>query len=424
MNMIAYRQVNAFAQAVSAPTLQYAQTLFHENNTAFVASPKIYKRFPQVKIDDFATILAAVWADSVSGAGSIKAWLRASTAGWSDIEITNAANVTYASWHGLLVRKNLQDVGKYPAVTNDYYSSPDVIARRQRVDDPGTFLTAQSYGTNPWEQPVRGLNYLYLRAKNLYPGGLEGNFVAYNYKGSVTPPSKWNPLSTETGSSTSAIKASSISPVLPSGQIGVTFDPFLFNFAADPGEHNCISVLAQTAYYTNPLPDDANFSIATWLLNDLASAWHNVAQPTQSKNFLYFTNRDDTPERFRFEAHVSNLPLGSVVQLRTEEKQHGGVEINSGPVHISSASAVIIAEGVINPKYDGRLEVTLDVPGLNGRLPPEAVVEIRTFWQVQDDNPNHAKAVVLAARNHRTLLDGDAAELFLGSFTFVGGSPD
>jgi hypothetical protein len=416
--------------AINPEMVTQAKRLFDTGGTLSQSAAKLYTMFgPNIR--DLATVLAAVWGADLGFCTSelnVKklstTLVNASNGAWLKPDCDRVANDTCSVWHGLTNRKSLSDNGALPYPSTNVLQSPDIICNGgAEANDAqrAQWTTPASWQTAPWTAVVNKNNYFYVRGKNMFPGTLGGRITFYQYRANLGySPSKWVLVKTDSGSPFAMVNSNSESGLY------INDDPFVFNPGSAAGEHLCLVAMISTDYLPNPLPSDNNFNYTSWLRFDLASAWHNIDVPKTTAltasslskaetNTLAINNMNDEPETFRFEAHCSDVPFGTILQLTSAD-----LGLDSGLVHISTNNAIVTATAVLPGKYEGDLTVVIKTE--DGKpLPPDAVIEVSNFWVVENGHNDFRAAAAHCLQAGQSIDADGTVSLLMGSFTYVGG---
>ena len=377
---------------------------------------------PKLTYQDIANVCSGVYADTywhdtfMDTAYLSKSLVQA--LGINQSQANTYAKYAIAQWRGLLVRKNISDIGTIPT-PGDVTQSIDIVCNQNtpiKTDD-----LIKNWNSQYWITPQVGKNYIYVRCANAQFYGSITNAKAqmfYSTGGFNQPPTSWIQCYTASGSSESG------NILLLGGEVGeiplgVRAVSEAFNFETKSTDHICVIAAITTDYFKKNKPTEiplGNWNSSTYITHNGAAGWHNFDPQTIVESTLVFYNQDNSPEEFLFTANCRNVPVGSKIGLRSADPKFS---FNSGLIEITKSSQQIEHKLTLPPNYKGQLIVTMQ--DKNGEmLPKNAAVQINMQWRLNKGHKHYTKAV-------KHFMDMDAAidakdlSLNMGSFTLTGG---
>jgi hypothetical protein len=376
---------------------------------------------PPASLPTLATIIGALygntyWVNTKMDKNLLAADLQAAL-GINQADCQRAANTAFSMWYGLLVRANMGDSGLIPK-SGSMTLSPDVVVNgatalsvAQLIAQWNTYI----YTPNP------GLkNNTYGRAQSVniqVPIKSPVLSMYYTDAGMNPPPSSWVRLFTYDGTEQTTL----MEGVQPGSSIGVgerCANPKAFAFQPPGVGHFCLITVVGTEFFTNnPSANPGNWNTQEWVQYNGAAGWHNVDVASANQAELKFYNQDGTPEQFVFEAHCSNLPIGTKVSLECEHEDLQ-YQIRTQPVEITQGYQVVSTEAEVPPNFAGDLRVKFDTP--DGKsLPCESSIDVRMDWRLPHGHQHYHQALNQLGDTRSAIL-GNPVRIPMGNFTFVG----
>jgi|GEM_PF-4332420 len=379
------------------------------------AIPLVYNKLtPPRTLDGVAAIIGAIYADNywanVKMDPARLAAALAQTGLWDPSACLKAATLAFKTWRGLWVRANTAPppLGAIPK-SDPLMASPDVpSAGPQPLTRDALLLNWPKV----WSvQAGVGKNYANARAQSVnLPVPITQARVRLFWAATsagVPDPSQWIEMETDIPGD-DVLQGFQPGPI-QEGRKGATGS---FVFSPPKAGHYCMTALASTEFFKNPLPTGGgNWSINEWLRSNGAAGWCNLDVTGTVRGRLLFFNHDDRPERFEFEVHCHGLAEGTVVTLNAAEPGVSASVTASGPVQVLRSGPVTVPAN-----FTGELEVSARTPG-DEPLPAGATVEVRTVWLVDEGHRHHADAVAVHGFARAA---GEAARVEMGSFTYLG----
>lgn len=345
-------------------------------------------------------------------------------AGFAQTASDRAAQLAFANWRGLFLRKDVNDIGSVPFPGQSPSNSIDIICNQGGELTRDTILNR--WNEQFWNYANVGKNYVYARGTSINfpppittgPGGLgtPQASIYFSDAGFNIPPTSWHQCKTLTGKLTMPIETAPINQT--DRWVCSTKDPFLFEPPAT--SHYCLIAVVQTQFFGNDpsqIDPGSNWSSWTWLVSNGAAAWHNIDVQRTAVTRLKFYNHDGRPERFVFEAQCDRLPEGSTVSLFCADEKLGG-QIAMKPTKIQRKHQVISLEATVPAGYAGDLEVHIETPG-GKLLPVGASVDVRMSWVLEHGHLHHADAFARIGAVQQT-LNAQPIQLSMGNFTLHG----
>jgi hypothetical protein len=277
----------------------------------------------------------------------------------------------------IYMRDDLADTGQVPNTERAFWTSPDIIPY-------GTSIYSgdwQQFFASNWSQDVGKAivagttNYLYVRGYNKFNGAQTGTIQVYWANSSLLlQASQWvnNPVYTANNLATTAVAAAA------TNQTVVGADAFQWvPTQTSGGAHLCLLALVGTDENPAPVPS-GNFASSTeyanWLLGHPAAVQRNVSvvntpPPPSWQQSQLFINLDETAEEYLFQADISSLPVGTVVNFSCSA---------SGPTPPINVSKTVPQGGPspnwlstvsqLPAEFSSSLVLTLQIP--QGSAPP------------------------------------------------------
>jgi hypothetical protein len=411
------RQLDSELAGISKKYWDNGLKYFNNGDSATTAIQNLYSDWmPPFIPSQLATIVGALYADTYWAAIASDGQRMSITQLANDLsaaiglnmaDAQAAATVAFSRWYGLFVRGNTGNSGEIPK-QNPLTASPDVIVNGSSPLSPRLLIT--NWNQSTWG-PQPGLkNYAYGRAQSLNIGvqiTKPTMRMYYTDAGFLPPPSSWIQVFTyDDQLQESPFVDINGGSVLNAGDRAASKLAFGVTF---PGTgHYCMITAATTEFFTNrPDAGQGNWDSATWLQYNGAAGWHNIDVSATGEAMLKFYNRDDTAERFLFEAHCYKLPDGSKVSMGAGEL------LDTVEATICGSYQVISVELEAPPRHAGDLAVRF------GRLPSDASVTFRQYWLVPPDHAHHRNAAKLMG-DVEAAIGEDPVRLPMGDFTFIG----
>ncbi len=404
-------------------TIQYFEEDFYDTEAMY----KVYKRMSaKMNFQDIADVFSGVYADTYWNITFMDPSLLSKSlqsalaigAGSADEFATSAMR----TWRGIFCRNNISDYGSIPESSN-YTQSLDIVCN-QDTGVPSQALI-ENWNQTYWDTPKVGKNYVYTRCQNLaFLGPITPVSTMFFTNGGFNqPPTSWQQLFTVQD------QAREGEVILLDGKAGpmdLTVRGVSEAFSLEPKstEHICVIGIMATKYFTKNDPraiPSGNWDSNRWIRYNGGAAWHNVNPQINVEDSLSFYNQDGSQEDFVFSAQCRNLPVGSVVRLRTEDQDSSSNEFDTGFQTISNPNQVIHLHASVPGYYEGRLLVHLEGPDGN-LLPSSAAVEVKMNWKLAS-NHNHyhdALSVMNKPTAHNNIRSNKGVKLNLGTYTIEG----
>lgn len=281
------------------------------------------------------------------------------------------------AWTDFAMRPNTTSPEGQVPTTGEIVGCPDIIPQASPVNDPqAVFSTPDSWKTTYPGQVLEGRpNYLYVRAKNFYPGQEEGTVRLYAAGSSLIQwPSIWlqNPLTLDSGSESLALSAQKQNDIIVGQQ------PFYWEAPPPPAgsDHYCLFSLVDTENTPNPLLHSnvpSTFgTMAELVTNSLNVGWKNVAEvandiPTWTKRItLEVPAPVEQGSRLHIYCNGTGKTVGGSVALSSGESQGFDPVVNMPKTEIRG-------------QYDTYGLLTTPSPGL-----ARATINV-SFWKGTSD---------------------------------------
>jgi len=390
--------------------------LFENGNSAIAAMQALWDYMPPPgALGTLAAIIGALygdtyWAVTRMDTDSLAKDLQAAL-GINPADCQKAAAYAFSRWYGLLVRANMSDYGLIPH-QDPVTSSPDVVVNGKTPLSVEQFI--KQWNTYIYTPEPGYKNNIYGRAASVniqVPIKKPVLRMFYSDAGFNPPPTSWIKMFTFSGEPTATMKGMQTGAIMPGARCANTDS---FSFSPAGSGHYCLIAVAGTEYFANdPLAQPGNWNSYTWLKNNGAAGWHNVDVPKSLVSTLKFYNQDGSPERFLFEAHCRNVPVGTTVSLHCEDPALR-YPLRSVNNTIDGRNQVVTAEAELPPHYAGELIVTF-----SQALPAGAAVEVRMNWVLTLGHDRYVNALTMHGDVMRGLVQGPVT-LPMGSFTFIG----
>jgi hypothetical protein len=230
--------------------------------------------------------------------------------------------------------------------------------------------------------------------------------------GFVPPPTSWVQMFTFDGEAITPLEGLQAGPVPVGGKLA---NAKSFAFTPPGSGHYCALAVVATEFFTNnPLDTPGNWNSQEWIQCNGAAGWHNTDVLSAKEATLKFYNQDGVPERFVFEAHCRNVPVGTVVSLESTDKRLAH-PLRTPEMKITRAYQVVSTEAEIPPNFAGDLKLHV-----NGKpLPANASIDVRLDWRLQPGHEHYLRAVDQLA-DTRAVQNRDPVRVSMGNFTFIG----
>ncbi|BAI71346.1 hypothetical protein AZL_007080 [Azospirillum sp. B510] len=423
-----FEDVADVERGINSDLVNSAEGLFAQDATLSEAATYLYANH-NPNIDDLATVLTAIWAESL-GVGSAdpntakltntlyNAGGDASGGNWSYDSCRDAARKVFTVWHGGLIRKSLTDRGTIPQPSAGFHGSPDIISNgpvKATWAQLAAWTSALGWRRAPWVDSAGDRTYLYVRERNLFPDRLGGTVSLFACRAGIGigRPSDWQLV----GATGDGDTAGAAIPTVGRNAIGINrTTPFVFDPAGSRHPDPCFVALFSTPYFRNPPPGDRNAEVAQWLAWNGAAGWRSTAVAGTAPRTLGLANLDATPERFRIDAVCHDVPVGTLLWLRSADDECAidecaidgraidGGWVGGGPLTVTRPDQRLSLMVTLPGNHDGAVAVTVLAPD-GGALPKGAAIDLRAFWL--------AAPTGLEAAGH--------AALFMGNFILTGG---
>ena len=366
----------------------------------------IYQKFPPgthgSKALQMAKICGYVWADTYwTGIQMDPASLASdmtSAMHWDAGDCALAATTAFQAWAGIFVRKSVEDVGTIPYPAQDFCASPDAVCNGNDTLHFAQLLNNWDLYAN--QAVPEDHNYLYARAQVINFGAPIPSTTTAMYispGGFNVGPQSWQVCTPP--ADTALTLADGKTTVLNNGDhaaVKTDANNVAFQWEDPSSQHFCAVSVVSTPFFTrgDPILSIAsNWNSATWAINNGAAGWNNLFSQSSPVTLLRFDNQDTSSERFVFRAETSGVPAGTRIALAVDDDTLPAPISATGIV--GSDGSVVTAAGVIPPRYQGRLKVTVHVPGSHGDLlPAGARVHVRLLWEIPAGHNRHFEAFV------------------------------
>ena len=411
-----------------APGWQVCINDLQNSVPAVMAIQDVYNALPPpALLSTVALIVGSVYGDTYwqNTQMSVSALSRdLQGAGFGQPASDKAAALAFASWRGLFLRKDVNDIGSIPFAGQSPTNSIDIICNQGGPLTRDTIL--KRWNEQFWNYATVGKNYVYARGTSinfpppiaLGPGGVgkPQASIYFSDAGFNIPPTSWHRCTTLGGNLTMPVETSPVNPT--DRWVCSTTDPFIFE--PPNNSHYCLISVVQTQFFGNDpsqIDPGSNWSSWTWLVSNGAAAWHNIdVQRTAITQFKFY-NLDGRPERFVFEAECDRLPKGSTVSLYCADAKFGG-QIATKPTKLQRKHQVISVEATVPAGYTGDLEVRIETP--DGKLlPAGASVDVRMSWVLEHGHRHYAEACATVGAV-QAALNAQPLHLSMGNFTLHG----
>ncbi len=245
----------------------------------------------------------------------------------------------------IFIRENFGDTGIYPS-QGSVSSSPDIVPYQTGQLTWAQLSSSYASGPDNGKDIVSpGINNIYVRAKNLWPGVEQGTVNLYYTKASMLLlPGQWkNNQISANGNVSPPFVGQANSPNIAANEICVGNPPFVLQgLAPAPNDHYCLIAVVQTVNnpFVIPTSFSSNATFAQWVQNNPAVAWRNiglVANPQQTMvSNAGFGNDNATKTALHFAVLGRGFPENTQVV-----------------VQCSDVRAPAFSQTVLLPKPDG-----------------------------------------------------------------------
>jgi hypothetical protein len=219
------------------------------------------------------------------------------------------------------MRDDLADTGQIPSKAATASNSPDVIVwGTDPAPDPAQFFST-NYRTTWYRNAAFGQqNFLYCRAKNLFPGSQTGRvYLRYANAGLFSDIASWR----DNIIGTSIAGQDFINLSAQRNEIVVGDSAFVWTPPQPPpGAHYCLVAQLVTEENPNPLPlrFASSEEYVKWVVDNPAVAWRNVqvvnaGTPPQYQENFFIENLERGEAEFLLSATAFNLPAGSSLSI-------------------------------------------------------------------------------------------------------------
>lgn len=226
-------------------------------------------------------------------------------------------------YEDVFVRDNFGDTGVIPSADVPY-QSPDIIPMQREILSPG--MAIKTYDGPDLGLPILegGTNNVWIRAKNLWPKGLESGTVRLYWSEAslLMDPGSWigNVATTADGEESVSFVNASGSTDLSPDEIGITQEAFYLTDL--PEGHVCFVAVVETPNTPVAIPNrlPSNEAFAEWVQSMPAVAWRNIGLvpegPPQLLQTMLFGNLDGTDGEFHFAFIGQGLPPKSTMVVQ------------------------------------------------------------------------------------------------------------
>ncbi|MEK8030278.1 hypothetical protein AACH06_05530 [Ideonella sp. DXS29W] len=326
----------------------------------------------------------------------------------------------------LYIRDLLGESGQYPTQSATLMFSPDIICWGVDPLPDARRVLSEGYGQTWYRNPVRGQkNYVYVRAKNLFPGSRKGEVrLYYAPGGTVVDIQAWR----ENRIGTAIAGQDFVKLDAQRGEVVVGDTAFVWT----PPEtqalaHYCFIAQLSTESHPNPLPErfaDYN-AYLKWVADNPALGWRNIdvvstqSPPAYQGDFV-MTNLETRQREFLFILEGEKLPKDTLMQMFCAATGPQPPVDSSGEATGRDRSQ-ITATSWLPGSFSAYFTATITLPP-GQRWSPSMSVRIEQFaiTQSQDDGPMHSlsrpiREILAPETRFAGPRDGHATRL--GSFT-------
>lgn len=326
-----------------------------------------------------------------------------------------------AQYNDLFMRDNMNDSGQVPDPERVFWTSPDIIPW-------GTVqaTSSQLQGFQQWSQQWNvslssgQINYIYVRACNLWNGAETGQVTLYWAPSSLLLNSpQWIGNQLLTASAGGACNLSAAAK----NQVAVGSAPFQWNPPQPQNNyHYCLIAIVGTPNHAAPMPPQGGFSssadFAAWVLGNPAVAQRNVTivnypPPPSWQQTQNFANLDSSAEQYLFNVDIGSLPAGSSVSFSCSAPGPQPQINASGTVPQGNSGSYYVSQVTTLPAlFAASLVVTLNVA--QGGSVPSGGITIE-YGRIVNSSNDHPTLVALS----RSVAEVGAAEHVDASFRVV-----
>ncbi|HEX8619572.1 MAG TPA: hypothetical protein VF911_18475 [Thermoanaerobaculia bacterium] len=316
------------------------------------------------------------------------------------------------AYEDLFVRDDLADTGQIPSKAATASYSPDVLVwGTDTIPDPQKYLS-DNYDKTWYKNVVYGeQNYIYCRAKNLFPGSQTGQlYLRYANSGLFCNVDSWrNNLI-----GTAIPDQNYLNLAAQRNQIVCGDSAFLWNPPNPPnGAHYCLIAQIVTEEHPNPLPDRFNSfeEYVQWVVDNPAISWRNVqivdaASPPQYQENFYIENVEQNEVEVLVTTTGFNLPadtsLSMVCGAVGPEPPIDRSTITAG----GTRPAQVAQSSYLPPAFAGWVTATVHLPpGQSWEPGMSVLVEAYVISRASDSESFRSLAVPLSS----VLLDPSTA---------------
>lgn len=225
------------------------------------------------------------------------------------------------TYEDLFVRDDLADTGQIPSTAGTASYSPDVLVwGTDTIPDPQKYLS-DNYGKTWYKNVVYGeQNYIYCRAKNLFPGSQTGQlYLRYANSGLFCNVDSWR----NNIIGTAIPEQNYLKLAAQRNQVVCGDSAFLWNPPTPPnGAHYCLIAQIVTEEHPNPLPERfTSFEqYVRWVVDNPAISWRNIqivdaASPPQYQENFYIENVENNEAEVLVMTTGFNLPANTTLSM-------------------------------------------------------------------------------------------------------------
>lgn len=330
-----------------------------------------------------------------------------------------------ANYNDIYVRDSFNDVGQVPT-TDDAWKSPDIIPYQNAQLWWDLIVGTYPKGPDLAKDFVNpGINNIYVRAKNLQPSGTESGQVSLYYcpPSLFMNPSQWvkNVITTASGNPQPDFVNQNGSTQLNPNDIAISSPCFFLSRLPQlkQDNHYCFIAVVKTPNHTVTIPDSfpSTADFVSWVQNQPAVAWRNVALIPSSKNqilqILTFGSSDPEDNRFHFSIVGSNLPVGTQVNVQFDIF---GSQSWSGtlPAPDETGEQIIGFDQIIPANYTGALTISA-TPPQGQAFTPGATLIVKCYEyppdNIKDEHKKLGKYYKIARANDKGIMTLDTISL-------------
>ena len=306
-------------------------------------------------------------------------------------------------YDGMLVRTDLEDHGEIPR-QGTLSNTPDVIPSGNHV-----VSNPQGYFSGNYDEYVNqdinyeGRNYIYIRAKNLFPpdppgSPLNGTVYLYYAKTSqLNHPEDWknNILKDKNGNPTQEITAYKMDDIV------VSLVPYVWYAPAQPTDgdtYNLIGVVG-TENNPNPIPDlTGTIDFENLVANNGGIGWLNLPLPKPPVPTWSTTAQFDIEKpqgEFLFQIRAEGIPAGATFSFVAEKPNLAGGTIQLPKTTISRDPFNAALTEILPENWSSGITFELDLQGL--QLSSTNKVSMSILKEESSGGSGPAKYVTLAS---------------------------